>query len=183
MKAMKVLSFALATGAVGGGQPVALAQAGGSPAHVRNSFRFLVQAPLSRTSAFFGPEGERCWAGPHWNPEFLHPQPAQDVEGAVFTVQHGPHKSVWVNTVFDPVGGRMQYVSFVPETLVSTVEVRLSVLTQSSTKVEVSYVRTALDASANEDVLAMGRRDGESGPEWQKAIEGCLAAEQKHEQQ
>jgi hypothetical protein len=183
MKPTNILSFTLATGAVAGGPPAAVGQTAASPAHVRNSFHFVVGAPLGRASALFGPEGERCWAGPHWKPEFLHPQPAQDVEGAVFTVQHGPHKSVWVNTVFDPTGGRMQYVSFVPETLVSTVEVRLSVLTQSSTKVEVSYVRTALDASANEDVLAMGRRDSESGPEWQKAIADCLAAELKREQQ
>jgi hypothetical protein len=182
MKATKVLSFALATGAVGGGQPAAVAQSAASPAHVRNSFRFVVPAPLSRASALFGPEGERCWAGPHWNPEFLHPQPAQDIEGAVFTVQHGPHKSVWVNTVFDPVGGRMQYVSFIPETLVSTVEVRLSVITQTSTKVEVSYSRTALDVAANDDVVSMGRRDSESGPEWQKGIEQCLAGEPKTEQ-
>ena len=179
MRATRALSFALATGAVGGGQPAAVAQAAASPAHVRNSFYFVVAAPLGRASGLFGPEGERCWAGPHWKPEFLHPQPAQDVEGAVFTVQHGPRKSVWVNTVFDPTGGRMQYVSFVPETLVSTVDVRLSVLTQSSTKVEVSYVRTALDASANEDVLAMGKNDAGSGREWQKAIEECLAVEQK----
>jgi hypothetical protein len=96
-------------------------------------------------------------------------------------VQHGPHKSVWVNTVFDPVGGRMQYVSFIPDTLVSTVDVRLSMLTPSTTKVEVVYVRTALDAEANDDVVAMGKRDAGNGPEWQKAIEDCLATEQKHE--
>jgi hypothetical protein len=181
MKATAILSFALATGPVGGGQPAAVAQVGTSPAHVRNSFHFVVAAPLSRASGLFGPEGERCWAGPHWKPEFLHPQPAQDIEGAVFTVQHGPHKSVWVNTVFDPAGGRMQYVSFIPETLVSTVDVRLTVLTSSTTKVEVTYVRTALDVSANDDVFAMGKSDAGSGTEWQKAIEDCLAAEQKHE--
>jgi hypothetical protein len=111
----------------------------------------------------------------------LYPQPAKDVEGAVFTVQHGQHKSVWVNTLFDTVGGRMQYVSFIPDALVFTVDVRLSILTPSTTKVEVTYVRTALDVAANEDVLALGRRDAENGPEWQKAIEQCLAAEHKSE--
>jgi hypothetical protein len=96
-------------------------------------------------------------------------------------VQHGPHKSVWVNTVFDLAGGRMQYVSFIPDTLVSTVDVRLSNLTPSTTKVEVIYVRTALDVAANEDVLALGTGDAGNGPEWQKAIEDCLAAWPKHE--
>lgn len=146
-------------------------------AHVSNSFQFVVRAPLSRAAPLFGPEGERCWAGPHWNPEFLYPQPGKDVQGAVFTVQHGPHKSVWVNTLFDLERGRMQYVSFVPNTLVSTVDVRLTVLDPSSTGVEVTYARTALDPVANDDVQGMGKRDRESGPEWRQAIEKCLATE------
>jgi hypothetical protein len=143
-------------------------------AHVSHSFQFVVGAPLIRTAALFGPEGERCWAGPRWNPEFLHPQPGKDVQGAVFTVQHGPHKSVWVNTLFDTAAGRMQYVAFIPEALVSTVDVRLSPLGSASTRVEVTYVRTALNIAANEDVQAMGKSDAQSGPEWQQAIEKCL---------
>jgi hypothetical protein len=145
------------------------------PVHVRNSFQLLVRAPLARAATLFGPDGERCWAGPHWNPEFLYPQPGKDVQGAVFTIQHGPHKSVWVNTLFDPSAGLMQYVSFIPETLVSTVDVRLTAVNLSSTSVKVTYARTALDAAANDEVEALGKRDRESGPEWQQAIEKCLA--------
>src|ERR1700677_2325795 len=152
-----------------------IAQSAAVPAHVSNRFQFVIRAPLSRAAPLFGPEGERCWAGQHWNPEFLYPQPAKDVQGAVFTVQHGPHKSVWVNTLFDPEGGRMQYVSFIADTLVSTVDVRLTVLDPLSTSVEVTYARTALDAAANDHVQAMGRSDRENGPEWQQSIEKCLA--------
>ena len=144
------------------------------PAHVTNTFHLIVRAPLSRAAILFGPDGERCWAGPHWNPEFLYPQPGQDIQGAVFTVQQGPHNSVWVNTLFDPAGGRMQYVSFIPDKLVSTVDVRLTPLDPSRTSVEVTYARTALNVSANDDVQAMGKRDGESGPEWEQAIEKCV---------
>ena len=93
----------------------------------------------------------------------------------MFTVQHGPHKSVWVNTLFDTAAGRMQYVSFIPEALVSTVDVRLSALGAASTRVEVTYVRTALNIAANGDVQAMGKSDAQSGPDWQQAIEKCLA--------
>jgi hypothetical protein len=146
-----------------------------APAHVSNSFQIVVRAPLIRAAALFGPEGERCWAGQHWNPEFLFPQPGKDVQGAVFTVQHGPHKSVWVNTLFDTAGGRMQYVSFIPEALVSTVDVRLFPLDAASTRVEVTYVRTALNITANEEVQAMGKSDAQSGPDWQQSIEKCLA--------
>ena len=64
------------------------------PAHVVNSFQFLIAAPLARVAPLFGAEGERAWVGPHWNPVFLHPQPAKDIEGAVFTVQREQHTSV-----------------------------------------------------------------------------------------
>jgi hypothetical protein len=144
------------------------------PAHVSNTFHLVVRAPLSRAATLFGPEGERCWAGPHWNPEFVYPQPGQDLQGAVFTVQHGPHRAVWVNTVFDTAVGRMQYVSFIPDTLVFTVDVRLSAVDPTHTDVEVTYARTALNAAVNDEVEAMGTRDQESGPEWQEAIEKCL---------
>ncbi len=146
----------------------------GGVVHVRNRFEFVVKAPLNRAAILFGADGERCWAGPDWNPVFLHPQPGKDVQGAVFTIQRGLHKSVWVNTIYDPVAGRMQYVSFIPERLVSVVDVCLNSVDSSSTRVEVAYARTALDAAANDEVEALGRKDGESAPEWQRSIENCL---------
>jgi hypothetical protein len=42
--------------------------------------------------------------------------------------------------------------------------------------VEVTYVRTALNLAANEDVQAKGKSDAQSGPDWQQAIEKCLAS-------
>jgi hypothetical protein len=145
-----------------------------APAHVSNTFHLRVAAPLHRTAQLFGAEGERCWAGEHWNPEFVFPQPARDVQGAVFTVQHGAHREVWVNTVFDPAGGRMQYVAVIPDKLVSIVDVRLTAVEPLQTSVEVKYDRTALDVALNEEVEAMGMKDRESGPEWEQAIVKCL---------
>jgi hypothetical protein len=148
-----------------------------NPVHVSNSFHLIVHAPLDRAAILFGPDGERCWAGPHWNPEFLYPQPGKDIQGAVFTIQHGPHTVVWVNTLFNPADGRMQYVSLIPERLVSVVDVRLGSVDPSTTSVDVTYARTALNAAANDDVRAMAKSDRESGPEWQQAIERCLAGQ------
>jgi hypothetical protein len=144
------------------------------PAHVTNSFRLIVPQPLPRAAALFGPEGERCWAGPTWDPHFLYPQPARDVEGAVFTIQHGPHNIVWVNTVFDPASGRMQYVAFIPDTMVTTVDVRLTGIDTAHTRVDVTYARTALDVSANDHVEALGKKDRENGPQWEHSIQKCL---------
>ena len=96
-------------------QSTASTQAPVAPAHVSNSFHFLVHAPLGSAAPLFGPEGERSWAGDEWNPQFLYPQPGKDIQGAVFTIQRGGRKSVWITTLFDVANGRMQYVSFVPD--------------------------------------------------------------------
>jgi hypothetical protein len=157
-----------------GGIVLGMILSAAQPAHVSNTFHLTVGAPMSRAAVLFGPDGERCWAGTHWNPQFVYPQPSKDVQGAVFTVQHGPHRVVWVNTVFDLAGGRMRYAALIPDKLVFTVDVRLTAIDPSRTSVEVTYVRTALEVTANDEVEAMGKMDQQNGPEWQEAIEKCL---------
>jgi hypothetical protein len=142
--------------------------------HVTNTFHFDIAAPVARVAPLFGPEAERSWAGKHWNPEFLYPQPAKDTEGAVFRVQHGQHTSVWVNTLFDLPSGRIQYVAFIDGVVVTTVDVKLTSIDPSHTTVQVTYTRTALQSAANDDVQALGNNDRDSGPDWQKSIEKCL---------
>jgi hypothetical protein len=146
------------------------------PAHTVSTFRFELAAPIARVAPLFGPEGERCWAGDHWDPHFLYPQPARDTPGAVFTIQHGPHTSLWVATAFDLTAGRMQYVSIIPGVVLTVVDVHLTAIDTSRTAVEVTYARTALDPTANEHIAAMGAADRDSGPHWQQSIEACLAA-------
>lgn len=150
-----------------------------TPTHASSRFKFTLPVSLKRAAPLFGPEAERCWAGPQWNPEFVYPQPGKDVQGAVFTVQNGNHKAVWINTVFDTASGHMQYVSFIPDVFVFTVDVRLRMLSFASTEVEVTYVRTALSAAAAEQVRSMSKKDLASGPHWQQAILDCLAEQDK----
>src|SRR5260370_12425218 len=146
---------------------------------VSNTFHFEGPAALGRVAPLFGPEAERGWAGKHWNPEFLYPRPAKDTQGAVFRVQHGQHSSVWVNTLFDLPDGRMQYVAFIDDVVVTTVDVKLTSTDSSHTTVEVTYARTALQPAANDDVRGLGSSDRESGPDWQKGVEKCLGIEPK----
>src|SRR3954467_15556262 len=113
-------------------------------AHVTNSFTFNVNAPLREAAPLFGPEGERAWAGDEWNPRFVFPVPARDVEGAVFTLRHGEHTAVWVNTVFDLNVGRMHDGYVLGDLLVTTIDVRLHVADPGHTRADVTYVRTAL---------------------------------------
>lgn len=145
-------------------------------AHVSNSFEFTIDAPLARAAPLFGPEGERSWAGPSWNPIFLYPRPAEDREGAVFTVRHGAHDSVWVNTLFDLDHGRMQYVAVIPGIVATVIDVRLF-QEGAGTRARVSYTRTALTGQASADVTALGQKDAASAEEWRSAIAAALEAQ------
>lgn len=87
---------------------------------------------------------------------------------------------MWVNTIFDLAGGRMQYVMVIPEVLVSLIDVRLKDMGATHTAVEVTYARTALATVANDGVQAMGASDRDSGPDWQRSVEACLAVQQAH---
>lgn len=139
-------------------------------AHVRTSFSFVAGAPLHKVAPLFGAEGERAWAGSHWDPRFLYPQPPQDIEGAVFAIPG----SIWVNTQFDPQAGRIQYVAFIPDAVVTIIDLKLTPRGQAATQVDVTYRRTALVARANAQFEELGKSDAAKGPEWQSAIAAAL---------
>jgi len=143
--------------------------------HVSTSFDLVVHAPYAVTAPLFGPEGERPWAGKHWDPQFIHPQPGADVESAVFTIQHGPFHATWVNTLFDAEGRHFQYVYFMPDIMVTVIDVRFNSARADSTGVHVVYTRTALTPEGNEHVAAMNEGDKKAGKEWQAGIDEYLA--------
>lgn len=141
------------------------------------SFNLVVHAPYAKAAPLFGPEGERLWAGKHWNPEVLYPQPAADEEGMVFTIQHGPVKAVWINTLFDVNARHFQYVYIIPEIMVTVIDVRFKIVSAETTGVHVVYMRTALTPEGNEHVNTMTEGDKTAGKEWEEAIAQYLAHE------
>ncbi len=131
--------------------------------------------PFRETASLFGPEAEKSWAGEHWQPTFFYPKPGKDTSGAVFTVARGPHTGIWVNTIYDPAGGRMQYVEVIPHIVATVIDVKVTASGAAKTHVDVTYTRTALDPAVNDDVRDLATHDAASGPEWRKAIQDSLA--------
>lgn len=147
--------------------------------HVRNSFEFDIPAPLKTAFPLFGAHGERGWAGDQWNPEFVYPQPEQDVAGMVFTLDHHGRKSTWVNTAFDAEHGHAQYVYVIPGLLATVIDVRLVERNANNTHVTVVYERTALSAEANDHVQKLGNDDRGNAAHWQQAINAYLERQRK----
>ena len=143
--------------------------------HTETAFSLVMHLPYAEAAPLFGPEGERAWAGKHWDPQFVYPKPAHDIEGAVFTIKHGAFSAVWVNTVFDVEAQHFQYVYFIPELMVTTINVRFKPLNETTTQVNVVYARTAVTPNGNEHVSAMTEGDKSAGKDWQQAIDSYLA--------
>ena len=141
----------------------------------QTAFDLVVHLPYNQAAPLFGPEGERPWAGKHWNPQFLYPQPAHDEQGAVFTVQHGPVTAVWVNTLFDLEARHFIYAYFIPGIMVTTIDLRFTPA-PNTTQVHVVYTRTALTPKSNEHVTAFTNKDKSAAHDWQQEIDTYLAS-------
>jgi hypothetical protein len=165
------IAFTCTTFALGQTAPVARE----TLLHTQSSFALIVHASFAETAPLFGPEGERVWAGKHWDPQFVYPLPAHDSEGAVFTVKHGPFTAVWINTRFDLDAKHFQYVYFLSNLMVTTIDVRFTSLGPDTTRVNVTYTRTAIAPEGNEHIQAMSEDDKSAGGEWQQSIDRYLA--------
>jgi hypothetical protein len=144
----------------------------GSRVYTEEKFAFTANGPMEQVAPLFGAGKERVWAE-NWNPEFVHPVPAADEKGMVFTVAHDHLHATWVNTEFDVKNGRIQYVYMIPDALVTVITLELTAEGEK-TQVEVEYDRTALSAEADGHVRHMAERDRRSGPEWEKQVNGWL---------
>jgi len=170
------ISAALAPGISSAGQTASDQSTAPAPQLLRTqtAFDLVVRLPYAEAAPLFGPEGERTWAGQHWDPQFLYPQPAHDEQGAVFTVHHGPFTAVWVNTLFDVETRHFQYAYFIPEIMVTTIDVRFNATDATKTGVHVMYTRTALSPKGNEHVTAFTATDRTASQNWQKALDAYL---------
>ena len=144
----------------------------------QTAFDLAVRLPYAEAAPLFGPEGERPWAGKHWDPQFLYPQPAHDEQNAVFTIQHGPVTATWVNTLFDIDAHHFIYAYFIPGIMVTTIDVRFTPANATTTQVHVVYARTALTPEGNDHVTAFTESDKTAAHDWQQAIDTYLASRQ-----
>ena len=147
----------------------------GQRAHTREAFTFVVSAPYADVFPLFGAYEERKWAV-GFEPKFLHPVPAHDQPGMVFTTVQEGMPRVWVNTAFNAATGHVQYAYWIADLMVALIDLHISGSGTNATKVEVTYERTALRPEANEQVVRMAQADANSGPRWAQMINGYFAS-------
>ena len=146
--------------------------------HTSEEFTFLANARLGALFPLFGADRERVWAT-GWEPRFVWPAPPFDRAGMVFQISHGEKIATWVNTVFDPVGGRVQYVYVVPEVVATVITLHLRAR-GTVTEVAVRYERTSLSAESDVTVKEMAEHDRVAGLEWARQINAFIAGRGTH---
>lgn len=140
------------------------------------TFELNVRAPYQEAATLFSPLGERVWAGPAWNPQFLHPLPPIDEQGAVFNIVREGYTATWVISRRDLDARCFQYVYFIPGLLVTTIDVFFTLRAADCTGVQVRYVRTAISAQGEAQVQELAAVDAAAAAEWQSAIDRYLAS-------
>src|SRR5579871_523772 len=146
-----------------------LSTASGPVAHVKSEFHFTIKAPAEAATRLFGAIAERSWSK-DWDPKFVYPSSAADVQGAVFKVRHGHHASTWVNTIYAPEQGRVQYVATIDGQMLTVIDIHVQAKTDRESEATVSYERTALNPDVSEHVQTLAASDAKSGPHWASAI-------------
>jgi hypothetical protein len=159
--------------ALGAPMPTVLAAPSDQRAHTVATFTFLANGAMADVFPLFGAAAERKWA-PGWDPSFIWPLPANDTAGMVFHILRGGSTETWVNTVFDPATGRVQYVYLRPAVVATSISVQVTVAGNGSL-VNVTYERTSLTAESDAAVRRMADGDRRAGPEWAGLINGYLA--------
>lgn len=144
-----------------------------APEHVRTEFAFTAQAPYDEVFPLFGAHEERNWAK-GFDPQFLHPSPAHDQQGMVFTWNHDGSSNTWINTAFDAASGHVQYVYIVTGTMITLIDIHLAKSGTRETRVSVAYERTALSSDGNQQVTQHAAADRNKASEWDAMINGYL---------
>lgn len=101
----------------------------------------------------FTPEGERVWAGEHWDPRY----PAALVHGAtggergtVFVTAHDGEATIWVAMGRD--ADSVTYARVPPRRLAGIVSVRCTPARDEATNVEVTYDTSSLSDAADAEL-------------------------------
>src|ERR1017187_10573713 len=145
-----------------------------APLHTRTEFSFTVDASFDQVAPLFGANEERKWAT-HWNPQFIYPTPARDLQGMIFKVTHGQLTSVWVNTALDLATGHIQYAYVLNDAMTTLIDIHVTREVAQKTAVTVVYERTALMPEAKEHVQHFAKGDEGATKEWGDAMNSYFA--------
>ena|SRR5579864_1271435 len=138
---------------------------------VQASIVLHLAAPPNLAFPLFDPVNEARW-DPDWKPVLLRQRVQQ---GLVFLTDDERGRSVWLLDRYDPAGYALRYVVTAPS-LIDQIDISLRPGGGWASIATVTYTRTSLDPSADEQVRRFGMHFPHQAPHWESAINRALAA-------
>ena len=138
---------------------------------------FTLPVPLEAAMPLFTPEGERRWAGAHWDPVYAIPPatPGDDAApGTVFTTESTGGVGTWI--VLERRDDGIGYARVVPGRIAGTIDVRFSQEAEpgGATRITVRYDVTSLGPEGARFVEELEAGYAEFLAEWRREILGGL---------
>lgn len=144
---------------------------------VTRSGGFDLACDANTAFPFFSPEGERGWVD-GWDPQPVFPAAAEVAfaSNAVFRLEMGGERSVWVVLDVDHQTHVAEYVYVVEGSRVPRVRVEVTAVAEQRCRVAVSYTITALSEAGNEYVRAFTEEAyAQKMLDWQRRVSAVLA--------
>lgn len=124
--------------------------------------------------SLFGPVEEQKWT-PDWHPKFLFRSgPPEQPEFAVMTNGNEDDTAIWVISAYDRPRGYIQYVSFRPGKTVTLVSIQCFPARHDTTRVRITYRRTALRADSNAAVEHFAAGFTSEAQHWEDTLNDYL---------
>jgi len=109
-----------------------------------------LNAPPETVFPLFTPLGEKKWVD-GWEPRMLYPTSGEAMKGTVFiTQQPGEADTIWNMLNYSPENFRVKYARVTPGSRFGIVEVHCEKLGSDHSRVQVSYIFTALSEAGND---------------------------------
>jgi hypothetical protein len=143
---------------------------------------FTVPLPVAAALTLFTPEGERRWAGPHWDPTYAIPNAASDdsAPGTVFATESDGGAATWI--VVERREDRISYARVAPGRIAGTVSVECSRgATSDETLATVRYDVTSLGPDGVAFIEHLEEGYAAFLDEWRREILATLERERARE--
>ncbi|MCQ3932713.1 MAG: SRPBCC family protein [Chloroflexi bacterium] len=143
---------------------------------ISHSHTLEFTAFIEQVFPLFTPVKEKLWLAQWQFTPIYHTTKSLEEAGAVFKTQHGDQsEEFWVMADYDPQQHRVQYVRFLPDLLLTTIDIQCLAM-GDKTRVTVTYTRTGLSEAGNAKLASITAESyREQMAFWQHAIEHYLA--------
>jgi hypothetical protein len=141
---------------------------------LRLTGEFTVGGSVEFIFSLFSPLGEKSWV-PQWDPELLHPEGATWERGLVFRTKEERGDAIWIVSLLDRPGHRVEYHRVESDRYVARVEVCCRALSAAETEVQTTYEFIGLSKEGNEQIATMTEDDYKAKmTRWQNWINTLL---------